>query len=621
MRNSLRRWIQDRFGRPQKAARRQTARPLLELLEDRFAPAVFSVNTTQDLSLAPGVNSDGTIKGTSTITLRSAIQAANNTLGGNTINLTVAGNYKIALAPTVPNETDNQAGEFSILPEGNLTIRNTSGGAVTVRGGGQSRVFDINPADTNNSATHFLVTMSGFTITGGRAFDATGAAPDGPVSTGGGIRVQGNQSLTLTNMTLTGDTATADGGGVVMENTVNSNWTLTLNACTISYDHAGDAGGGIDTDGFGKVIINGGTITGNTDLNQGAGIYVDAIQVGTVFVGAPCVMTGTIVSNNSALNPGALGPPASGGSGGGISNAGNGAFTMTNCTVSNNFANGTGGGFSDENAQATLTVVNSVFSGNSASGDGGAIQEGGPRLTITHSSFDNNFSGGSGGAVFYNGTTLTIKGSTFDGNSVSGNGGAIEVETTGTGSHGSAIINSTITGNSALNNAVPTSGGGIDAANGFAGTLGLLNDTINANVADNGGGVFVAGAGGSVVSVQNTIIAQNTASATGPDVNGAFMDKGGNLIGTTSGSTGFTALSDLIGVDPMLGPLQYNLGPIIGAAGATEGLMTEALLAGSPAIDKGLPTDAPLTDERGFLRPDLGRGEHPDIGAFEVQDG
>src|SRR5262249_9021416 len=72
-------------------------------LEDRVVPAVFNVNSTADiLSPATGV-----------VTLRSAIEAANATPGGNTINLTVTGDYKITL-PGSPGEEDNAAGEFAI---------------------------------------------------------------------------------------------------------------------------------------------------------------------------------------------------------------------------------------------------------------------------------------------------------------------------------------------------------------------------------------------------------------------------------------------------------------------------------------------------------------------------
>src|SRR5262245_1924013 len=110
--------------------RRYRARPQLELLEARLAPAVFNVNSLADLSIATGVNPDGTIIGQgNTVTLRSAIQAANanSGAGGNTINLTLAGTYKIIQAGT-PGETDNLKGEFSIFPtkpNGNLTIVNT----------------------------------------------------------------------------------------------------------------------------------------------------------------------------------------------------------------------------------------------------------------------------------------------------------------------------------------------------------------------------------------------------------------------------------------------------------------------------------------------------------------
>src|SRR5207245_3931807 len=98
----------------------------------------------------------------------------------------------------------------------------------------------------------------------------------------------------------------------------------------------------------GNVVINTGTvISGNTDLNQGAGVYIDAIAVGATFPGASMTMTGTVVSNNEALASGITA------SGGGISNAGNGTMTIVNSTIANNFSGGMGGGFSDENNVGT----------------------------------------------------------------------------------------------------------------------------------------------------------------------------------------------------------------------------------------------------------------------------
>jgi hypothetical protein len=214
------------------------------------------------------------------------------------------------------------------------------------------------------------------------------------------------------------------------------------------------------------------------------------------------------------------------------------------------------------------------------------------------------------------------------GNTAVAGGGGLEIETTGTGTSGSTITNATITGNSALNNA-GASGGGIDAPATLTGSLTLLDDTINANVATNGGGVFWAGATGSTFTVENTIIAKNFAATAGRDANnpaGTFTDNGGNLIGVSgagSGNTGFVAATTQTGtvatpLDPLLGSLSANGGSPVGNPASPIPLPTEALLSGSPAIDKGIAATV-TTDERGFLRPDS-RGPDTgtqDVGAFE----
>jgi hypothetical protein len=86
-----------------------------------------------------------------------------------------------------------------------------------------------------------------------------------------------------------------------------------------------------------------------------------------------------------------------------------------------------------------------------------------------------------------------------------------------------------------------------------------------------------------------------------------LTSRGHNLIGNTQGGCGFVS-SDLLNVNPLLGPLQNNGGPT----------QTMALLPGSPAINAGDPTDAPAYDQRGPGFPRLVNG-HIDIGAFEVQ--
>ena len=148
-----------------------------------------------------------------------------------------------------------------------------------------------------------------------------------------------------------------------------------------------------------------------------------------------------------------------------------------------------------------------------------------------------------------------------------------------------------------------------------------LSSTLTLNSAANSGGVFNGTLNPSSppgsVNVRNTIIAANLNSDGGvnPVVSGTFSSNGYNLIGDSTGSTGFDeAIGDIVGIsdnpiDPRLAPLDFYGGPT----------QTIALLPDSPAIDAGDPTildTDPTTVKRGFPRVVNGRS---DIGAFEVQ--
>jgi hypothetical protein len=156
------------------------------------------------------------------------------------------------------------------------------------------------------------------------------------------------------------------------------------------------------------------------------------------------------------------------------------------------------------------------------------------------------------------------------------------------------------------------------------GTLTLGSCTVSANSAIAGGGGFGVDGNGQVGSAQgggilqsntggnslrNDLIAGNTATNSGPDLVGAFTSQGFNLVGKSDGSSGFTngINHDLVGtvaapLNPRLGALQDNGGPTA----------TVALLSGSPAINAGTASGAPVKDQRG-----LARNGPPDIGAFE----
>ncbi len=509
-------------------------------MEDRCVPAAIFVT-----SLADGAGNAAlvtpTAQGFSAPSLRAAISFANSNPGGNVIDLATPGVYKISI-PNVGavGEDDNQTGDFDILPGGgNLTIANTSGGPVTVSGGGLDRVFDINPNanfDPNNPTPKFIVTMEGFTITDGYAFSPNFTDGNGDAGTGnnpadvsgGAIRDNFNASLTLQNMNISGNISQAAGGGITMENPdFSTPWTLKVVNSTISNNRSGDAGGGINTQGNGRVDITQSVISNNVCENQGAGIWLDTDDVGNVHQSALLTVTQSIISGNVSL--------AAGNFGGGIGNAGNDqlaagqtplpgeiqAVAIIDSTIADNVTVSAGGGYGDQGGQGTLFVQNSTISDNSAN-DGGGIQADGPSTTI---------------------------------------------------------LNSTITGNSSQ-----TVGGGIEAT---AGTVTIDNTIVAQNFA--GPANFLGGMSPDVM-------------ATVHEGSGDFIGiNDGNLTFTTGSSNQVgTPTSPL---NPQLGPLQNNGGPAAGIPTATQTVPTEAPLLGSPVIDKGVNLPSlPTTDERGLLR-------------------
>ena len=174
------------------------------------------------------------------------------------------------------------------------------------------------------------------------------------------------------------------------------------------------------------------------------------------------------------------------------------------------------------------------------------------------------------------------------------------------------------------------SGGGI--YNGLV--LSLTNSTISGSSTGDGGigGSYPSvgddgdgGSGGGIynddglVEFKGTIIAGNTAAASGPDCYGSFTSFGCNLVQYITGCTieGDTT-GNMTGKDPKLEPLADN-------GGSTE---THALQTGSPAIDAVIDCEC-TTVEGGPVNKDQREEPRPmdgddngsylcDIGAYEA---
>jgi VCBS repeat-containing protein len=132
----------------------------------------------------------------------------------------------------------------------------------------------------------------------------------------------------------------------------------------------------------------------------------------------------------------------------------------------------------------------------------------------------------------------------------------------------------------------------------------MFSTTVAGNTANFGGGLETGNFAGVSATLQNSIIAINVADIRGPDIDGFITSLGHNLIGNGNNSGPFLQ-TDILNVDPLLGPLANNGGPT----------QTRALLAGSPAIDAANTATSPATDQRGVARP---QGPAADIGAYEL---
>lgn len=523
---------------------------------------------------------------------------------------------------------------------------------MTIVGGGSSgpgaSIIDASGLNTGNMRDRaFQITGSGVTVifqdlviqNGKAADDGTSGASTNPTAQnsnrfGGGILNNGG-SVTLTNVVIQSCEALGKGDTVVNDHTF-------LDAF----------GGGLASlSGTGNVIITNSTFTGNSalggdggDFNNGQGSNASGGSIyfegGTLNIEGSRVLASSATGGEGGDGPGNQQNGGFGGTAkGGGAYIGGGTISINNSTFESCAATGGNSGTGQNGSEpagdsgggglyslGAVTVTNSTFDLNSATG-GRSGNTFGPDCFGAHESGD----GGAarGGAILADGGSLIIDTATFASNSAhggdGGDGGPTNVPTCAQSTHGAgglayggAITNNnaatlnikhaTISGNNAQagNSGVNQGGASLPPRNAAEGT---------------GGGIRV---GPASVTLENTIISGNTAAngaganpgafTPGPDVGGSVTSSGHNLLGNTTGATGFTGTGDQTGVNPMLMALTDNGGPT----------QTMALSPGSPAIDAGVAAGA-TTDQRGMPRTvddpgvaNTGGSDGTDIGAYEA---
>ncbi len=507
------------------------------------------------------------------------------------------------------------------------------------------------------------LTVNSSQITDNTAFslDVFGRAP----GDGGGIATEGSGPITIDQSLISGNTADGGGGGICVKGgvpVVVTGSTVSDNTAFASATSTDGGGGGIDDVGSGAVSLVGDIIQGNSSDADGGGFddgglgkarlsAVDSFFLGNsphddgggIAASGPIVaITDTEIEGNVATSDSTggglggglyIGPGTSGSSdpsasavtvagstiadnrsysaGGGIDHDGS-SLALSSDTIDGNHS-GEGGGLNVSTIDTVVSADNSLFLDNKSLYDGGGIdQEDFGRLDLNDDEFTGNL-GAYGAAVDFAGsgppdvitTALAIADTTFNANAASASGGAVYVSLTSTDG---GLTNDTFTGNAAISSNSGAYGGAIyyTGSADATPTLALVDDTINDNSATTAGGGLYQGVG--TLIAENTILAQNTAAGSPSDYDhggGTVTDRGGNLIGTTSGAGGYFTGDTFTGsLD--LGPLLDNGsdGAInAGAPTSQQVISTEALLPGSPAFGRGLiGCGLPKVDERGFPR-------------------
>jgi predicted outer membrane repeat protein len=309
---------------------------------------------------------------------------------------------------------------------------------------------------SGGNATSLFQVYSGQKLTLTRMTLTRGYGPSGAIENFG--------QLTVNNSQLTNNTSTGSGGAIT------SYGQLSVTNSTISGNSAGDTGGGIFADGGAATITGSkfadntafaaggairGTIAATVTIDNGQ--FTGNKATDTFAQGGALRAEGAVTVKESAFSGNYA-------SRGGALSVGDGLTKISRTSMTGNWS-AYGGAIRQEGGEMTLTDVTLGRNGYGSGGQkvttgGGGISWGNGKATLTNVTLSGNWAS-YGGGFDHSGGTTTLTNVTISGNSAVGSGGF------DTDAGTIALTNVTITGNSALFNGggIGNRGGTITAKN------------------------------------------------------------------------------------------------------------------------------------------------------------
>jgi hypothetical protein len=421
----------------------------------------------------------------------------------------------------------------------------------------------------------------------------------------------GGSRTATTNNTITGNFASAYGGGVFVQSfSLGGMASAEVSDNTISANKSGESGGGIgesslawfDASALSSVVITRNVIEGNQAGQDGGGVlassgtYMSDYFAPTYGQDTVTVASNTLTGNQAERDGGGISTALL--TGYNLGPAGNQTLTLNGNTISQNTSARYGGGldlylqavYMYTGGSVAMNATANTVTGNSSGEGGGGINA----FLVAYYAYPTSLTLGISKSTISNNTTL-----------YSGGGALLTTYTAGSSS-GQTFSHNLVTGNTVHDPeaSLGVGGGAMVVLESWDSevTQSIDFSTFANNVADLGGGAvevesWTANLGSAELDVSNTIAANNVGYGLGgpvPGESGTFVDSSdGNLVIVPIYSDGYG--NSLGEIERTLTDTLFSIGSCVSGTCSND----SSLSCGTDADCNGVITGDPLLDASG----------------------